>query len=159
MKKIFILILFFTVNSAFALSAKEIVNEIPPMKSVSCTFKQQRILPSNTFVSGGDFKFIEGKGVIFNTTYPVKMTTTYANNKQINEIILAVSRKDYSYLEKNFDINFTKDTYWKLVLTPKNENIKNHLKSVSINGNENIKRILINTVNNGKTDISFNCGK
>lgn len=146
-----------------AVMIKDIVNDLPPMKSVSCTFKQQKTFGSTTLNSGGDFQFVENKGVIFKTKYPIQSTTTYssANNKQINDIILAISNKNYSYLEKNFDVNFEKSDkgFWTLNLTPKNSTVKAHLKSIFINGDTGIKRIVINSVNSGKTDISFICGK
>lgn len=142
---------------------KDVVNNLPPMKSVSCTFKQQKTFGNTTLNSGGDFQFIENKGVIFKTKYPIQSTTTYssASNKQINDIILAISNKNYSYLEKNFDINFEKsaNNSWILNLAPKNSTVKAHLKSIYINGDTGIKRIVINSVNSGKTDISFICGK
>ena len=163
-KKILLFLVFFIGTIVVKAAAiKDIANNLPQMKSVSCTFKQQKTFGNTVLNSGGDFQFIENKGVVFKTKYPIQSTTTYssASNKQINEIILAISNKNYSYLEKNFDVSFEKLSggSWNLDLTPKNSAIKAHLKSIFINGDSNIKRIVINSVNNGKTDISFVCGK
>ena len=94
--------------------------------------------------------------------YPIHMITGYESprTKHINDIILAVAKKDYSYLDKNFDLNFTKlDDKWQLVLNPKRDVIKKHLNSVTIDGSKDIDRIFIDTVNSGETEILFECGK
>lgn len=167
MKKIllFLLVVSIGMSTVFAvenkLSAKEFAEQMPDLKDVSCIFKQERKVSDMVFTSGGNFRFIENKGVVFETIYPIKITSSYSSNqnKQINDIILAVSNKNFSYLEKNFDLDFSKqDEKWQFMLHPKNDNIKNHLNSVTINGTLNIDKIVIDTVSNGITEISFKCG-
>ena len=169
MKKILLilLVLCFSLNTAMAFgsrkNAKEIANQIPELKNVSCTFTQKKTRGDIELNSGGNFQFIKDKGVVFETMYPIHMITGYESprTKHINDIILAVAKKDYTYLDKNFDLNFTKlDDRWQLVLNPKKDVIKKHLHSVTIDGSkEDIDRIFIDTVNSGQTEILFECGK
>ena len=168
MKKILLilLVLSISINTASAFgskkNAKEIAEQIPELKNVSCTFTQKKTRDDLELNSGGNFQFIENKGVIFETMYTIHMITGYESprTKHINDIILAVAKKDYSYLDKNFDLNFTKlDDKWQLVLNPKRDVIKKHLNSVTIDGSKDIDRIFIDTVNSGETEILFECGK
>ena len=168
MKKFLLILLvsFICVNSVMAFgsrkNAREIAEQIPELKNISCKFTQKKIQEDLVLNSGGNFKFISDKGVVFETLYPIKMITTYNSprNKHINDIILAVSKKDYTYLDKNFDLSFTKlDDKWQLVLNPKKDVIKKHLNSVTIDGSKDIDRIFIDTVNSGQTEILFECGK
>lgn len=168
MKKFLLILLvsFICVNSVMAFgsrkNAREIAEQIPELKNISCKFTQKKIQEDLVLNSGGNFKFISDKGVVFETLYPIKMITTYNSprNKHINDIILAVSKKDYTYLDKNFDLDFTKlDERWQLVLNPKKDVIKQHLRSVVIDGNSGIDRIYIDTVNSGQTEILFDCEK
>ena len=134
---------------------------IPEFKNASCKFTQEKYLNNSTNVlkSGGDFQFFAKKGVIFNTLYPVKYTTSYTSgqNKYITDIIISISKKDYSYIEKNFDIYFQKyGSKWELALKPKAKSpAASHLKNIIISGNTGIDQININTLNNGSTKLNF----
>ena len=69
-----------------------------------------------------DFKFDKNEGIFFETTYPIKSTTSYSNkdNQQINDIILAISNKKYSKLDKMFDFYYEKKgLIWTWGLKPK----------------------------------------
>lgn len=137
-----------------------IVKQLPAMKSVSCKFKQEKYLPNSkvTLKSSGDFKFVKNKGVTFYTTYPIKSTTSYSNKefKQINNIITAISNKSYSKLEKDFNFYFQKNSNWDLGLKPKSSSkVANYIKSIEIEGNEDISKIVIITSDLTRTTISF----
>ncbi len=134
---------------------------IPKYKNVNCKFSQTKTIPnSQAYIkSSGNFKFQNTNGVIFETTYPVKTTTSYTTdqNNRISGIITAVSNRDYSYLNKNFDLFYNKvNSDWTLALRPKTSS-KAHsvMKSVIISGGDFIKQININTINSGDTTINF----
>ena len=130
--------------------------------SVDCKFIQERTFSGTKVNSLGDFKFIKGKGVYFMTTYPVKATSSYtaANNRYINDIILAVTKKNFSKIDKDFDLflqKSPKNPTWSVRLTAKNENIKNRIDFIKIYGdNKHITQIRINQINPTiQTDIKF----
>ncbi len=135
--------------------------EIAPFSDVICKFEQEKILPNSNSVikSGGDFEFIMKKGVIFETQYPVKYTTSYNSkeNKYVNDIIVGISKKNFSKIEENFDVFFQKqNNNWILGLIPKEETPASmQLKNIIIFGEKDINKIVINTINNGSTKIKF----
>ena len=166
-KPLLLLILLFVISSANA--AENVFNhkveteaiKIAPFTDVTCKFEQEKSLPNSnqTIKSGGDFQFVLKKGVIFETQYPVKYTTSYTSkeNKYVNDIIVAISKKNFSHIEKNFDIFFQKqDEKWVLGLITKAETpVANQLKNIIIFGEKNIDRIIIDTINNGSTKLKF----
>lgn len=83
-------------------TSKNIAKNMPSLKDAVCTFTQEKTIGSTSLKSGGNFKFIKSKGAIFETEYPIKSTVSYtsAQNKQMNEVIMAISNKNYSYLDK-----------------------------------------------------------
>ena len=170
MKKIIlssIAVFFVTVSLAFAKDAiyqypANIKNvQIPQHKVVACKFNQVKTIPnSNAYIkSGGDFKFNIEHGVVFNTLYPVKATTSYTSeqNKRVSDIITAISKKDYSYINKNFDVYYMKNgSVWHLALKSKSSSkISNVMDSIFINGDNYINQISINTRKSGSTKINF----
>ena len=167
----FILILFiclFAVSKIYGANvfdnktdAANIINNIPRFKSANCKFSQIKKMPNIAPIkSSGNFQFIEDRGVIFETTYPVKSVTNYTNvqNKRINDIILSISKGNYKFLDDNFDIYFLNNDSWTLALKPRpNNNASKQLNSIIIKGNQRyIEQITFNT-KNGQTDISFEC--
>ncbi len=133
--------------------------EIPQYSTASCKFIQTKTIPgSNAFIkSGGDFTFDINNGVVFETLYPVKSTIAYTSDKRISDIILAVSKKDYSYINKNFDVFYLRNNQsWQLALKPKNDSkIKTVMESIVIYGSKYIEKLEINTVKSGSTKINF----
>ena len=111
--------------------------------------------------SGGNFQFIKNKGAIFETLYPIRSTVSYTSsqNKQINDIIVAISNKNYSYLDKNFNLYYEKTNgLWTIGLKPKKGSVaSSQLHDIIIKGKEDIQNIKISTIKNGVTDISFKC--
>jgi len=105
------------------------------------------------------FSFDITKGVVFETLYPVKSTTAYTTeqSKRISDIIIAISNKDYSYINKNFDTYYVKSySNWELALKPqKTSKAQNVMNSIVIYGNNYIDKLEINTVKSGNTKISF----
>lgn len=171
MKKFFVLLFSFVIVLS-ANASEEVFNhkvstdviEIAPFRDVVCKFEQEKTIPtSNTTIkSGGDFKFVLKKGVIFETLYPVKYTTSYTSkeNKYVNDIIVGISKKNFSQIEKTFEIHYMKqDEKWVLGLVPKTETPASlQLKNIIIWGEKDINRIFINTLNNGSTKLKFsNC--
>ena len=138
---------------------ENIAPKIPGYGSVSCKFVQERFLPKSDIMlkSSGNFKYEKDKGVTFYTIYPIKSTSSYTSReyKHINNVISAISNKSYSKLEKDFQ--FFYEDGWKLGLVPKKESqTSKYLKSIEIEGNPDmITRIVIQTVDSGKTNISF----
>lgn len=133
--------------------------EIPQYSTAFCKFIQTKTIPgSNAFIkSGGDFTFDINNGVVFETLYPVKSTIAYTSDKRISDIILAVSKKDYSYINKNFDVFYLRNNQsWQLALKPKNDSkIKTVMESIVIYGSKYIEKLEINTVKSGSTKINF----
>ena len=167
---VFFILIFFITNISFAqnvfdnkTTASAAANYIPRLKSANCKFSQIKKIPNvSPIKSSGNFQFIEDKGVIFETTYPVKSITTYTNeqNKKINDIILSLSKGNYKFLDNNFDIYFIKNQIWTLALKPKpSNNASKQLCNIIIKGNASyIEQITFNT-KNGQTDIYFECKK
>lgn len=78
----------------------------------------------------------------------------------MNEVIMAISNKNYSYLDKNFDLYFVKNNdIWTVGLKPKQGSAAStQINNIIVNGQVDIKQIKISTIKNGTTDISFKCG-
>ena len=51
----------------YPIAPKDVAEKLPELKSVECTFEQEKVLNNRTLKSGGNFKFIKDKGVIFET--------------------------------------------------------------------------------------------
>ena len=145
----------------YPVNLEEITQHIPTMGNISCEFRQEKYLQNiaKPIISGGHFEFIENKGVIFHTTYPVNSTVDYTNKnyKQINDIVKAVATKKYSKLEKDFKFYFDRTaTNWTLGMRPKPESeISNYISSITINGDDYIRGIDIVQINGNKTVIWF----
>ena len=116
----------------------QIEKDLPDFKSVNGDFKQERFIGKRVFVSSGTFEFQKGKGVIFNTTYPIKSRTEYSskNNRYVNDVVLAISKKNFSVLEKNFDMYMNKENNgsWYIFMTTKNSEIKQYIEALRIDG-------------------------
>lgn len=151
------------------ITATSVASKMPDFRSTKCTFTQNKYMKTSkiNLNSKGNFEFIKGEGVIFETTYPVQSTTQYTatHNKNINGIIKAITNKNYTYLDKNFNLYYEKttDRLWLLALTPKNiKQGAGELISILITGETQnnigtIKKMEINT-KISKTIISFsNC--
>ena len=159
LKKIVIFsFLFFIPACAFAsgvfnypITAKDAAEKLPELNSIECTFEQEKIFNNKTLKSGGDFKFLKDRGVIFETLYPIKSVSSYTTdqNKQINDIITGIANKNYSFIKK---IN------WTFALRPKEKSpTSSQLESITIYGKNYIKKIDIKTKNGSSTSINFNC--
>lgn len=143
-------------------TAKQAAASMPEFDNVSCKFQQQKTINNASSAvnlkSGGNFEFVKSKGVVFETTYPLHSVSSYTSsqNKQVSSIIKAISDKNYSYLEKNFDIFYLKKSAcWEIALTPKTgSKTATHLKKVYIKGVKNIEHMDIETANS-KTSIQF----
>lgn len=142
--------------------AKEVAEKLPQLNSVTCTFNQEKTFKNKTLKSGGNFKFEKDKGVTFETLYPVKSTSSYSTNqnKQINEVVTGVANKDYSFINKNFNLFYVEQSgEWTVALKPKDKSpAASQLESIIINGQTNIKKISIKTLNGSSTSINFSCG-
>ena len=142
-------------------SSKAISQKLPPLKSIACKFTQEKIVPNSNVVlkSGGDFEFIKNKGVIFRTTYPINAISSYkaSQNKRVNSILVAISNKNYSGINEEFDLFYEKNNnFWVLGLRPKKASaLANQLSSITIKGDININCIVINTKDSGSTKILF----
>ncbi len=156
-----LLFFIFLLPAAFSqeqkISSEELMKELPKIENIECKFKQEKLIKNiqKPLLSNGNFKFIKGEGVYFETLYPVKSTVSYTNKdyKQINDIILAISNKKYSKLDREFDFYFSKDgNLWTLTLKPKTESrSEKYLDSLTIEGEENINKIVILTKDGSKT--------
>lgn len=167
---IFLLIILCGINIGFASgdifnhpsTSKAISSQMPKLKDVSCKFTQEKYINSVVLKSGGNFKFVKSKGAIFETLYPIKSTVSYtsAQNKQMNDVIVAVSNKNYSYLDKNFSLYYKRENgNWTIGLKPKKGTIiASQLNNIIIKGNVDINNIKIDAIKNGTTDIHFKCG-
>ncbi len=174
MKKV--LFLFFIVLGTCAVFADEIFSHkttaqkaasvMPNFESKSCKFSQNKIMTSSSVAlkSSGNFKFIKNQGVIFETTCPIHSESSYtaSQNKRINNIVKSVVNKNYSYLEKNFDIYYMSNGAgkWMLALRPlQNSPAKEGMKSIQITGetksNEGIITKMLIETPNASTTINF----
>lgn len=160
--KIVILFMFILTQNCFAdvfqnrANISSFVNEIPQMNSISCKFKQEKTIKGieKPLISGGNFKFVKDKGIFFDTTYPIKSSTSYTTGeyKQINSIINAISNKKYKNLENEFDFYFNKENAkWNLGLKPKQTaQSARYISSIQISGRNIIDKIIIDTTNGNK---------
>ena len=142
-------------------TSREISKLMPELKDASCKFEQEKFIGSAVLKSGGNFKFIKDKGAIFETLYPIKSTVSYTSsqNRQMNDVIVAISNKNYAYLDKNFNLYYKNDKEkWIVGLKPKKGSaVASQLNNIIIKGKNDIDNIKIDTVKNGITDISFKC--
>lgn len=142
-------------------TSKAISSQMPKLKDVSCKFTQEKYIGSAVLKSGGNFQFVKNKGAIFETLYPIKSTVSYtsAQNKQMNDVIVAVSNRNYSYLDRNFSLFYKKENNnWTIGLKPKKGSITaSQLHDIVIKGSVDINNIKIDTIKNGITDIHFKC--
>ena len=140
---------------------KSFINKLPAFKTLKCKFKQEKYLKNieKPIYSSGDFKFVQNVGVYFDTTYPIKNHFEYTNKdyRQINDIILAISNKKYSKIEKEFDFYFSEEKEnWDLKLIPKkNTKTNNFLNLIEIKGKDQIDKITIDMTSGNKTVIWF----
>lgn len=138
-----------------------IVQQIPKPQNIKCKFKQEKYLQnvSKPLVSGGDFEFMENKGVYFHTNYPIKAEADYTNQnyKQINDVITAISNKKYARLEKEFNFFYSKEGLkWALGMKPKTSSASsNYISAITILGEDYITKISIAQTNGNKTVIWF----
>ena len=161
--KIFLLLFLFILPVAFGgeverkITAKELASELPEINSVECKFKQEKQLKNlqKPIVSSGNFKFIKDEGVCFETLSPVKSTVSYTNKeyKQINDIILAVSNKKYSKIDREFDFFYSSDNgHWKLRLEPKQgAKTEKYIEFILVEGSKQIEKTVIATKDGNKT--------
>ena len=149
------------------ITAKQVADKLPEFSDTVCNFTQEKSVKNSTngeiiLKSGGNFKFEKNKGVTFETTYPVKTVASYTTeqNKHVNSIVKAIANKNYSYLEKNFDIYYLpySKNKWELALKPKKQSkAATALKLINIKGEKSIDNMLIDT-QNSKTIINYtNC--
>lgn len=142
-------------------TSKAISSQMPKLKDVSCKFTQEKYIGSAVLKSGGNFQFVKNKGAIFETLYPIKSTVSYtsAQNKQMNDVIVAVSNRNYSYLDRNFSLFYKKENNnWTIGLKPKKGSVTaSQLRDIVIKGSVDINNIKIDTTKNGITDIHFKC--
>ncbi len=149
------------------ISAKLAAQNLPEFSDTACRFTQEKAVKNSSageviLKSGGNFKFEKDKGVTFETTYPVKSVASYTTeqNKHVSSIVKALANKNYTYLEKNFDIYYLdeKNNRWELALKPKNDSkAAAALKLISIKGQKVIDNMIIDT-QNSKTTINYtNC--
>ena len=134
------------------IDAATAAKNVPAFESTSCSFTQQKFMKTSTATiqSGGNFKFLKDKGVIFETTYPIHSTASYigGQNKIVNAVIKSISSKNYTYLEKNFDIFYvTNAQNWVLALKPKAQSeLKGEMENIMIFGSTINSKGLINKI-------------
>ena len=137
-----------------------ISKKIPQMENIKCKFKQEKTLQNiqKPVLSSGDFEFKKNEGVYFYTTYPIKSNVSYSgkNYKQINNVVSAISNKNFSKLEKEFDFYFEEsDSQWRLGLKPKDKELSNYLSQITVEGENYIRKINIVQKNGNQTTIWF----
>lgn len=167
MKKFSLIFLFLIFNTAFAniwdskCTLETISKQLPPINSIKCKFKQEKIIPNieKPLISSGNFEFIENDGIYFYTTSPFKSNTNYTNKnyKQINDIINAINSKKFAKLEKEFDFYFEKNEInWTFGLKPKNgQKSSEFLSSIMIEGKDIIQKIIIKMTDGTITTLWF----
>jgi hypothetical protein len=139
------------------ISAKELSKILPTLNDIDCKFKQEKVLKNinKPLISGGNFSFKKQEGIFFETTYPIKSTTSYTNKdcEQINEIIMAISNKKSTKLDSKFNFYYEKlENIWTLGLRPKEKtNIDKYIDSITIKGLDNIQEIVILMKDGSKT--------
>lgn len=180
MKKLTIFLILCMSCSALSVAASDVfshkvtaqtaASQMPEFESKTCKFNQSKYMTTSTVTlkSSGNFKFIKNQGVTFETTYPIHSENSYlaSHNKNINAIVKSVVNKNYTYVEKNFDIYFMKTSSdcWILALRPKeNSPLKGDMRSLQIAGQTIgkdglIQKMVIETIN-ATTTINFSqCG-
>ncbi len=171
MRRFLVLLILILAGINFCLASDDIFNHpstgkqvsklMPRLKDAACKFEQEKYIGDAVLKSGGNFKFIKDKGAIFETLYPIKSTVSYTSsqNKQINDIMVAISNNNFTYLDKNFNIYYkSENSIWTVGLKPKKSSVaSSQINDIVIKGRNDIENIKINTMKNGITDISFKC--
>ncbi|MBS4759373.1 MAG: hypothetical protein KHX03_01590 [Clostridium sp.] len=147
-------------------TAASIASKMPEFNNAECKFEQNKYMKTSNvnLDSGGNFKFIKEQGVIFETTRPIHSTSQYttSQNKNINAVIKAIAAKNYTYLDKNFNLYYQKHNQngWLLALAPKqNGQLRGEIGYILVYGsssnlNGKISKMIIDTKNT-KTTINF----
>ena len=137
--------------------SEQLADKLPKIENRECKFRQEKVLKNlqKPLVSNGNFKLVKGEGVYYETLYPVKSTVSYTNRdyKQINDIILAVSNKKYSKLDREFDLFYIGNkNMWTLKLEPKEvSRAYKYLDFILLKGSDKIDQIVIVTKDESKT--------
>lgn len=162
---ILLMILFIGITSSCGMEQLQkdssFIKELPELTNINCRFKQEKHLKNinKLIISGGDFSFDKNKGVVFKTKYPIKSVVYYNNYdyKELNDIMNAISTKNYSVIQKVFDIYFEKNNNkWVLKLLPKQKTqVCDIISFISISGDKNINKIVISMLNGNKTVLWF----
>ena len=144
-------------GSGQKISSEELMKELPKIDSIECKFKQEKNIKNlqRPLLSEGNFRFVKGEGVYFETLYPIKSTVSYTNKeyKQINDIILAISNKKYSKIDREFDFFLSKNgNVWELELKPKTgSRSEKYLETLNIEGEKYINKIIITAKDGSRT--------
>ena len=144
-----------------SVQTSDFIEKIPKINDINCSFKQEKYLQGAIapITSEGNFQFIKGEGVYFETLKPFHQIISYSdkNYRQINDLITAISNKNYDSLENLFNFFFEQnDLNWTLALEPK-ENTSSYdvIENIEISGNENIEKLQISLKNGNRTVIWF----
>lgn len=154
----FLLFLFLPLNAhSEKVSSEQLADKLPKIENRECKFRQEKVLKNiqKPLVSNGNFKLLKGEGVYFETLEPFKSAVSYTSRdyKQINDILLAVSNKKYSKLDREFDLfYFGNKNLWTLKLEPKEvSKAYKYLDFIELKGSDKIDKIVIVTKDGNKT--------
>ena len=138
--------------------------------------KHIHLLPQ-PLLSTGYFSFDVNKELIWSTITPIKSEMVFDDNgvrqkqngmviweadknqpgiSHLGEIVRAILGTDWSTLRSHFSImGSIHENQWHLMLTPKNEAIKNNILGIALSGEQYLNAMKIMEKDDNHTDITF----
>ncbi len=160
---------FLACSAAFADDFSDVCSKIAERKVTKGSFVQTKSIKklNREVVSRGTFIIADGEGIFWNTEkpFPSKMAVTKsaviqtsASGKksvmkssgnqtfeEFSEILSSVFDGNYENLEKNFEINFSRNgQIWSAVLVPKSDVLKKFTKNIEMAGDSALKSVILN---------------
>ena len=159
---------------------EDIQARLNPGDAISGHFEQRKHLPELPFplLSTGTFSFSEPAGLRWLTQTPIAsellidrqkmvqiqdgqevMTLSMNENPAlaaVSQILFAVLSQDWKTLSQHFAIQAKLDEkQWTLQLSPKQAALSSFVKSIALEGNENLSEISLQEKTGDRTDITF----
>ena len=152
-----------------------VLQKLQKNKLLRSRFTQERHLKIQTkpLLSEGQLNYFYGKGIIWEIENPVKSKVIISQNKvtEINHGSKPVSRPNLGgvymaldalfngnkdIINKNYTVNYTgSPKNWHIELTPKFSPLNKIFKTIEMNGEQHIKRIILNGTKQDSTVIKL----
>jgi hypothetical protein len=160
--------------------AQEIRSKLSPFEVLRGHFEQTKSIPilKKPLKSRGDFVLLKGKGVLWNTSYPVasmlrvtpgeiaqlkdgKVSFRMKAEEQpvlklVGQVLFAVFAADVDELKRHFEISGTmQGGHWEALLLPKEAWVAKVAKEIRLSGSQSLETLQISESNGDKSSIRF----